>query len=158
VVVFDEERIHASALRIISIRSHSAAELRRKLLMKGADAATVDRVVERFVGVDLINDERFARDYIEYAFLRKSWGRRKVRAGLMGRGIDRGIVEELLGSPDAAEMEIQGARKFLDKETRDGDTSEERIKKIAGKLVARGFGWDVVSQVIKGAGQPVPEP
>ncbi len=157
-VVFDEDRIHASALRIISIRSHSAAELRRKLLMKGGDAAVVDRVVERLTGVDLINDERFARDYIEYAFLRKSWGKRKVRAGLMQRGIDRGIIEELLGSPDAAAMEHEGARRFLDKETRGGDTSEEHIKKIAGKLVARGFGWDIVSQVIKGAGEGVPEP
>jgi regulatory protein len=158
VVVFDEERIHASALRIISIRTHSAAELRRKLVMKGGNAAAVDRVIERLTGVDLINDERFARDYIEYAFLRKSWGSRKVKAGLMGRGVDRGIVEELLGSPDAILMEQEGARKFVDKQTRGAAASEEQMKKIGGKLVARGFGWDVVSRVIKDAGQFVPEP
>lgn len=156
--VFDEEAIHASALRIITIRPHSAAELRRKLLRKGGDAATVDRVVERLTGVDLINDDRFARDYIEFAFVRKSWGKRKVWAGLMERGIDRGIIEETLGSSDAIRMEQEGARRFMDRETRDGDTSEERIKKIAVKLVSRGFGWDVVSQVIKAAGQSVPEP
>ncbi len=150
----DEEAIHASALRIISIRPHSAFELRRKLLMKGADRATVDRIVERLVGVDLINDDRFAHDYIEYAFLRKSWGNRKVRAGLMERGIDRGIIEEVLASPDAARMEQEGARRFLDKEMRGGEVSEERMKKIMSKLAARGFGWDMVTQVIKGLKEP----
>jgi regulatory protein len=145
----DDEAIRSSALRIISIRPHSAAELRRKLLMKGADRAAVDRIVERLVGVDLINDDRFARDYIEYAFLRKSWGKRKVRAGLMERGIDRETVEELLGSPDAARMEQEGARKFVDKETRGGEVSDEHMKKIMSKLAARGFAWDTVSQVIR---------
>lgn len=145
----DEDRIHASALRIISIRPHSAFELRRKLIMKGADRVTVDRVVERLVGVDLINDDRFAHDYIEFAFLRKSWGKRKVRAGLMERGIDREIIGELLSSPDAARMEHEGARRFVEKETRGGEVSDEHLKKVMLKLAARGFGWDMVSQVIK---------
>ncbi len=151
----DDEAIRASALRIISIRPHSAAELRRKLLMKGADRAAVDRIIERLVGVDLINDDRFARDYLEYAFLRKSWGRRKVRAGLMERGIDRAIIEELLGSPDAVRMEEEGARKFVDKETRGGKVSEEHLKKVMSKLAARGFAWDTVSQVIRDFKEPV---
>jgi len=158
VVVFDEERIHASALRIISIRPHSAFELRRKLITKGADTAAADRVIERLLRVDLVNDERFARDYIEYAFVRKSWGMRKVRAGLMGRGIDRAIVEDILGSPEAIRMEKEGARAFVDKQTRGGDTSREHMKKIAGKLVSRGFGWDLVSRVIETADEPVGEP
>ncbi len=147
-----EEATHASAMRIISIRPHSAFELRRKLLAKGADRATADRVVDRLAGVDLINDGRFARDYVEFAFLRKSWGVRKVRAGLMERGIDREVIEDTLGSPDAAEMEREGARRFVDKQVRGGDLSAEHIRKISGKLVARGFGWDVVSRVIKDIG------
>ncbi len=153
-----EEATHASAMRIISIRPHSAFELRRKLLAKGADRATADRVVDRLAGVDLINDGRFARDYIEFAFLRKSWGVRKVRAGLMERGIDRAVIEDTLGSPDAAEMEREGARRFVDKQVRGGDLSAEHIRKISGKLVARGFGWDVVSRVIKDIGQSIEEP
>lgn len=153
-----EEATHASAMRIISIRPHSAFELRRKLLAKGADRATADRVVDRLAGVDLINDGRFARDYVEFAFSRKSWGMRKVRAGLMERGIDRAVIEDTLGTPDAAEMEREGARRFVDKQIRDGDLSAEHIRKISGKLVARGFGWDVVSRVIKDIGQSIEEP
>jgi regulatory protein len=158
VVVFDEERIHASALRIISIRPHSSVELRRKLLRKGNDPAAVDRVVTRLVDVDLINDDRFAHDYIEFGFLRKSWGMRKVRAGLLERGIDRAVVEDLLGSPDAAHMERKGALAFVEKETRNGDTSPERMKKIARTLASRGFGWDVISRAIEAAGDAMPEP
>jgi regulatory protein len=153
-----EEATHASAMRIISIRPHSALELRRKLLAKGADRATADRVVDRLAGVDLINDGRFARDYVEFAFLRKSWGLRKVRAGLMERGIDRAVIEDTLGSPDAAEMEREGACRFVDKQVRGGDLSAEHIRKISSKLVARGFGWDVVSRVIKDIGQSIEEP
>jgi regulatory protein len=156
---FSEEAIHASAMRIISIRPHSAFELRRKLLAKkGADTATVDRVMERLVGVDLINDGRFAGDYVEFAFLRKSWGMRKVRAGLAQRGIDRAIIEEVLGSPDAAQMEQEGAKRFFEKQIRGGDISEDHIQKISSKLISRGFGWDVISRVIKDAGQSVVEP
>jgi regulatory protein len=149
VAATDEEAIHASALRIISIRPHSSFELRRKLRMKGGDTATVDRIVERLVEVDLINDERFARDYLEYAFLRKSWGKRKVRAGLMERGIDRTIVEELLGSPDATRMEEEGARAFIEKETRGKELTGEQMKRLMSKLAARGFGWDTVTQVVR---------
>lgn len=157
-VARSEEAIHASAMRIISIRQHSAAELRRKLLAKGADRATVDRVVDRLAGVDLINDGRFARDYVEFAFLRKSWGARKVRGALAQRGIDREVIEEVLGSPEAQEMEQEGARRFIEKQIRGGDTSGEHMQKISGKLVARGFGWDTVSRMIKDIGQSVVEP
>jgi regulatory protein len=158
VAATSEEAIHASAMRIISIRQHSAAELRRKLLAKGADKSTVDRVLDRLSGVDLINDGRFARDYIEYAYVRKSWGGRKVRAGLSQRGVDRAIIEEVLGSPDAAQMEREGARRFVDKQTRGGGLSADSTRKISAKLVARGFAWDVVSQVMKDIGQSVEEP
>ena len=153
-----EEAIHASAMRIISIRPHSAAELRRKLLAKGADGATVDRIVTRLTDVDLINDARFARDFVEFGFLRKSWGSRKIRASLGQRGIDRAVIEDALGSPDVAGMEEEAARRFVDKRLRGGDTSVEHARKISAQLVARGFGWDIVSRVIRGVGESIEEP
>ncbi len=145
----EDERVLNSAMRSLSMRPHAASELRRKLLIKGMDARAVDRVIERLKEIDLLNDEKFAHDYLEYGFLRKSWGTRKVRAGLMGKGVDREIVNELLAGPEATEMERQGARRFIEKEKRGGQITEEAKKKIVSRLMARGFGWDTASEMIK---------
>jgi regulatory protein len=144
----EEERLFSSALRILTARQHSASELRRKLFLRGAEEDTAERIIERLRGLDLINDEKFAHDYIEYAFLRKSWGNRKVKAALMQRGIDRELIDLLLSEPEAAEMERQGAERFVNKSAGSGRLKREGKEKLVAQLLSRGFGWDVVSPII----------
>ena len=146
----DQDWALASAMRSLSMRSHSAFELGRKLRTKGVDAQTVDRVIERLKEIDLIDDVRFAREYVEFGFLRKSWGIKKVRAGLMEKGIDREIINEVLGGDEAARMEREAAARFVQKEMRRGGRVEVEREKIIARLLARGFGWDTASEAIKG--------
>jgi regulatory protein len=152
----EEERLFASALRILTARQHSAFELRRKLFLRGAEKDTAERIIEHLAELDLINDEKFARDFIEYAFLRKSWGNRKVKAALMQRGIDREFIDTLLSAPEAAEMERQAAERFVNKSAGRGRLKREGKEKLVAQLLSRGFGWDVVSPIIGDLDLPAP--
>jgi regulatory protein len=156
-VTSDYDRALSTAMRVLSMRPHSAYELSRKLSAKGVARETVERVVGRLAEIDLINDERFAHDYIEFGFLRKSWGIRKVRAGLLSKGIDREIIDEVLGGEEARRMEQDGAARFVQKEMGRGGAAEKGREKIVSRLVSRGFSWDTASEAVRGFLSAKPE-
>ena len=143
-----EERVHASALRCLNIRAHSVYELKRKLLKKGMDERVIDRVLSRLKEVGLLDDRDFTMNYVEYGFLRKSWGTVKVKASLREKGVSKEIVDEVFSDPKVSEMEVVGARNFVEKKLRIKTKEDKGSKeKIITQLKGRGYRWDIISEV-----------
>lgn len=146
----EEERAYRMAERSLALRSHSAHELRKKLLMKGICEEAAERVISRLSEKKYLDDRRFAGEYIEYGFLRKSWGMVKVRAGLMARGIAREIIDEALSDPNIRDIEVMGARRFVEKNLRHKSMIDDAYREeLQKKLKGRGYNWEVVSLVTR---------
>jgi regulatory protein len=56
--------------------------------------------LDRLQEVGLVDDARFAAEFVEHALDRRLEGRRSIAASLSAKGLDRRLIEETLASAD----------------------------------------------------------
>lgn len=138
---------HEAALRLLSHRARSETELRTRLRMRGFEPSAVDDEVERLRGAGLLNDEAFARAWVEDRKRLAPRGRRMLRYELLGRGISPGSVDQATDGIDD-----EGTALALARERARGsalDNWESFVTKVGGFLRRRGFDWEVVNRTTR---------
>lgn len=126
------------AADLLSRRSHSAFELKNKLL-KTVDLQSAEKAVEKFTELGYLNDEDFAEELSEYLFKTKKYSRNRVKQELIRRGIDREIIYRVLSEDDtdAAESIISIINKsYLRKLGEEGGK-----QKVVAALMRKGFSY-----------------
>ncbi|MGD2081826.1 MAG: regulatory protein RecX, partial [Chromatiales bacterium] len=99
---------------MLAAREHARAELRRKLLAKGGEAADVDVLLDRLEHDRLLDDRRFVEEYVD-GRRRRGFGPVRVRAELRERGVAEALIAELLdedGEGWAEALRAAHGRKF----------------------------------------------
>jgi len=151
----DENSARFRALRLLERRPHAAGELKRKLLQRGYDPAVVRRVIEKLTDIGLLNDEKFAGNFVRYRLSGAPRGPRRLAAELVSRGVERTLAESTsraaMGEKGEAGQALLAARKYLKLRPlkhageRSAEAAKERQKVIAW-LARQGFG---ISESIK---------
>jgi regulatory protein len=95
--VDDPEVVLAAAMRFLETRSRSIAEVRRRLTGAGYRADLVDGAISRLAELGVLDDEAFARGWVESRDRARPRGERALRDELRLKGIDRTVVDEVLG-------------------------------------------------------------
>lgn len=98
---------HDRALGLLAVRPRSRRELQRRLLGAGFDEGEVEEVLARLEGVGLVDDEIFARDFVQHGLTVRRAGRRAMSSALYAKGIDRATVEATLGPIDEQQEEAR---------------------------------------------------
>ena len=75
------------ALRLLSRREYSRAELKRKLLAKGGELEQIEAVLAQLTADHLQDDDRFVEEYV-HSRREKGFGPRRIVAELAERGIE----------------------------------------------------------------------
>lgn len=142
-------RAKDQALRYLEMRPHSEREIRQKLRRKGYSAASIDTAVGRLRRIDLLNDEQFARLFIQNELRLRPCGKQLLRQKLFARGIPRELGDPLLEKYYDEFPEERVARKLADKYLR-GKRWEPRKKreKLVRFLQGKGFSWEVIREVV----------
>ncbi len=83
----DLERCYSAAMRILSYRFNSVAELRTKLRAKKFEDADIDAVLARLREEKWLDDERFAAAFVRTR-QQKRIGRRRIERELSAVGVD----------------------------------------------------------------------
>jgi regulatory protein len=105
------------ALRLLSVRSRSRAELRIRLVRAGYEPLEIEEAIADLEAVGLVDDERFAREYAEHQ-RRRGMGRRAGMAALRAKGVDRHVAEQAVGETnpeDEAERAFELGRVRLER-------------------------------------------
>jgi regulatory protein len=103
-------KLYTRALEYCLMRPHSAKEIRDYLykktrdtrtktgaVKKGVTVALTERVFERLADKGYIDDEKFARHWIENRNVTKGASMRKLQAELRAKGVNGTIIDQLLG-------------------------------------------------------------
>src|SRR5438067_6732592 len=98
-------RFYGDALRYLSFRPRSAAEMERYLRGRGADETVLTTTMERLRSAGLVDDETFARYWIENRGAFSPRGARALQAELRAKGVDQARIDEVLEEEDAGEDE-----------------------------------------------------
>jgi regulatory protein len=136
--------MHRAGL-ILAGRPHATRELKDKLGRKDPDVT--QRVIDRLTELGLLDDEDFARRWVEERSSRR--GSRALMQELASKGVDREIAQRTI---DTA---------ALDEEANALDLASRFVGRVAGKplgkqagaiqamLVRRGYPYDVAAEATK---------
>jgi regulatory protein len=135
------------ALRLLTGREHSRAELERKLAPHEEEPGQLARVLDELQAKDFISEPRVIESVINRRASR--FGAARIRHELQGKGLQAEAVAAAVQSLKATEVER--AREVWRKKfgTPAADAAE-RGKQMRF-LAARGFGSDAIGRVVSGA-------
>lgn len=153
---FEELRLEAerrraadSALRLLTSRSHSRAELAVKLGRKyGSDA--VEYAVARCEEMGFIDDAAYAREKAEYLLSSRGFAPARIRQELRAAGIDNDTADEALGELEfSPEDEIPS---IIERKYRGADLSDDKTRrKIVAALQRMGYSLTDIFSVLEDA-------
>ena len=137
-----------AALRFLEARARSEAEVRRRLTSAGYRSDLVDGAVVRLAELGILDDEAFARAWVESRDRARPRGERALRRELSLKGIDRDVQDEVLDDrrDEDADVDLEAARRLLARNARSLDRVADpraRRQRAYALLARNGFDPDV---------------
>lgn len=150
------EKYLNKALRFLSYRPRSEKEIRDKLLMKKAPQDIVDKVINSLREHKFLDDEKYAKWFIENRLRFNPKGQRILKMELKQKGVSSEIIEEAIknlsgdGETELPSNDLDSARKLVEKKLPRYKDLEKQIiyNKLGSFLARRGFGWDTIKKSI----------
>lgn len=138
------------AMNRLNRRAMSRRDLDKKLQGLEYEQAVREQVLDRLTEMKFLDDEAYARALIDATLRRKPAGPQLLRQKLYQKGIDRSLIEKLVGAATDAQDLAPGAVELARKKLRsmqrlDIDT---RKRRLYGLLARRGFNPDTISSVM----------
>lgn len=103
--VEDPAVVLEAAARFLEARSRSVHEVRRRLTSAGYRSDLVDGAIERMTELGMLDDEAFARAWVESRDRARPRGERAIREELRLKGIDRATTDAVLAERRDAAVE-----------------------------------------------------
>ena len=138
------------ALRLLSAREHSRAELERKLSRFEEVPGSLAEVLDKLEAKDFINAQRVVDSVVYRRSAKLGVGR--IRQELQAKGLDAEPIAQavvLLKTTETARAQEVWRKKFGTAAT----TRDERAKQ-ARFLAGRGFSGEAIARVVAGAFDP----
>jgi regulatory protein len=152
--------VKESAFRFLGLRIHSEKELERKLSAKKYDKEIIHSVIKELKDNHYLDDEQFAREFTEEKINKKAFGPNKVKAELKARGVSQEIINSVL-EVKSSEVDFENAVMLAEKKLSSLMSRNLDKKKINQRLyaylLAKGFGYDLIKQVVEKVFQPTDE-
>jgi regulatory protein len=95
--VDDPAAVLDAAARFLQARSRSVTEVQRRLTGAGYRPDLVQGAIRRMIELGILDDEAFARAWVESRDRARPRGERAIRSELSLKGVDRAIIELVLG-------------------------------------------------------------
>lgn len=131
-------------------QARSRKELADKLAKKDVPSELAERLLDRFEEVGLIDDEAFAKAWIESRQPGKGLARRALAHELRRKGIDDDIAREALDEIDSDD-EAAAARALVRKKLRSvrGLDQQKATRRLVGMLARKGYGAGMAFAIVK---------
>lgn len=143
-----EEKAFQRALVMAGYRSRSEREIHKKLETIGYPAELIERVLARLRQAEVLNDERFAREWVENRSVFRPRSRRMMAAELRFKGISEEVIQNTVEkSEEDKKLAYDAARKRAHR--LENLSWEEFRKKMSGYLGRRGFSYQTISIVVR---------
>ena len=166
----DPEVVLAAAFRFLEARARSVAETRRRLADAGYRPPLVEGAIARLIAIGLLDDEAFARHWVESRDRASPRGEIALKRELRLRGVESAVIEATLeerrsggedgsllvppgnddGDAERLDPDEVAARRLLDRRRRDIDRVADPRKRRArayALLARNGFGPEIASRL-----------
>ena len=137
------------AFRFLEVRPRSTKEIVDKLRSKGCTDSIVEQTITFLQNQKFLDDERFARDWVEYR-LKQSYGTNRIILELKQKGIGRQMIENALSLRMQDYFEEQTVAQLAQKRAGRYKSLEpvKRKKRIFDYLARRGFTLELIKKAV----------
>lgn len=146
------KRARKRCLNLLQKRPYTEYKLREKLAEGHYDQAIIEEAIEYVKSFHYIDDYDYACQYIFYH--KESETGRKMVEKLMAKGISKEILDQAFADSfddeqEQQDIELQQARKLLDKKKYNAETMDWKEKqKIYAFLLRKGINTSVIKKVM----------
>jgi regulatory protein len=144
-MLFAQPSLKGRALRLLSGREYSRAELERKLESFEEEPGALARVLNELQAKGFISEQRVIESVLHRRAARL--GTARIKQELKGKGLDPQAIAEALVDLQATEYERAQAvwRKKFSEPPADAQAAAKQMRFLA----VRGFGADAIRRVVK---------
>jgi regulatory protein len=147
----ERERAYNRALHFLSYRPRSRAEVERYLRDKGVPGEVIDDVVIRLEQAGYLDDEAFARFWVENREQFKPRSQQALRYELRRKGVNDAIIARVLRESDDEAAAWQAVEDRLHRWSH--LPADEFRRKVIGYLGRRGFDYETIALTLNKANQ-----
>lgn len=146
----DQDAAFRTAVRLLERRPFARKDLARRLALKGHPVGLIEPALDRAERAGYLDDERFARHFIQ-AKSARGRGPARLRRELSLQGVAAGVVERLLAEELAPGWSAEAVRTLAEKRARQlaGVPRPDRIRRLVAYLARRGFSGPEVVGVVR---------
>jgi regulatory protein len=137
-------------LRRLTDRPRSRTELAESLASRDVPDEIATRLLDRFEEVGLVDDEAFARTWVQTRMGNKGLSRRALSAELRRKGVADEVVRSVLDEVDRDDEE-EAARRLVRRKLRStrGLDPQVRLRRLAGMLGRKGYPPGLALRVVR---------
>lgn len=139
------------AYNFVSYKPRTEKQIRQRLKDKGYNKFESDSAIEFLIKFDLVDDNKYAKQFISGYLKRKSAGKSKLISELIMKGIDKQLAQDALEEFYPHENTYEFALKATDKKLRiiRHKPLEKQKDSLIRYLQSSGFDWDIIRKVLK---------
>jgi regulatory protein len=141
---------HAAALRLLTIRARTRAELRQRLEDRGFEAAAVAESLDRLERVGLVDDAALAETVAE-GRAERGLDAPAIAAELRDRGVDPAVADRAAQAAVPAEDRADRCRQVAQARLAqlEGLPAPTQLRRLASYLARRGYPPDLAESVAR---------
>lgn len=142
------KRAKLRALHLLNAMGRTESQLRQKLKQDHYPDEITEEAISYVKSFGYINDDAYARNFIECRKERKS--KKEIYAQMIQKGLDKDVIERAFEESYGREDARGAIAEILRKKKYDPETADRKeTQKILGYLTRKGFGYDDIRQVIQ---------
>ncbi len=139
-----------AAYSFLAYKPRSKKDLVKKLKQKKVSDKIIDDIIELLEKQKYLNDEIYARNYLEDKLNSKPIGKRLAKMKLLEKGIDKELVESAINENYSADKEFELAAKLMEKYEKKVKFKDQTDKKnkCYRYLISKGFDYETAGRVL----------
>ena len=143
------QRARDKLLRFVTLRPRSEKEIIYWLRKHRVHKSLHSKLFKRLKRLDLLDDEKFAKWWVEQRLQFKFKSKRELVGELRTKGINKYIIEDVLSEVKVDEEKI--AKELLGKKMYRWEKlpNLQKKRKMGEFLGRKGFSWDVIRKLMK---------
>lgn len=139
------------AYKFLSYKPRSIKEVKNKLTYKKISKESVEKIIEHLKKYQFLNDENYAKLYLEQRISNKGMGKSMVTFKMIDKGIDKEMISKVIDENYPEDKQIEAGKKLLEKYLKKKQKIEDKLelkKKCYQYLFSRGFSYSIISQIL----------
>lgn len=146
-----ESALYDAAVRILTRRAYSVHEMKQALQRRTDNDDLIKSVMDRLKRNGLIDDARFAKQFVRQRTEIRRQGRFRIARDLRARGVPNQAIEAAIADNAMEHDEAAMVRQRLQRKLRAlrGELDEKKLASLYRSLLRAGFSADVVRREVK---------